>query len=229
MQTSLSRGRSFKRRKATGSFSRRRPRAITPQSYASYSLRVLSRPMSSDLVPVTYKLSRRESGALTSSGAIAANNWSVNNPNPFTDWASIENLCDLYRVVKYVWKFYPSTNDSLLQPVATSIYAPFFVCYDPDSKINATSVDQIVQFNNYKAFVPDKPYKYTVYPKVSYDSTNLNSVRVVFDPKWGCLLDQTQAASYVTGVIQSYADNLLGSTNYGTLVHDMYVQTFTRR
>jgi hypothetical protein len=159
-------------------------------------------------------------------------------PDRCTDWASMANLFDLFKVTTMKIRYYPGANgvDQQIIPAtgpATGVlqsYRPCYVAYDPDTSTNAGSVDAMIQYDNCKVFDLFKPFKYVIKPQIQYDNSVANAgMTVSYKKGVGMMMDIANVADYAKGIVQVYADNLAYTQFYGDVIVTYYVMFANRR
>lgn len=179
--------------------------------------------------PKIFKLSRRDAGLFTTSGAGVVNQRvHCMDPSGCSDWTQLGALYDQYKVLECWVTIYPAFS-GVLESISVA-YAPVVFCYDPDDTAATASFDVALQYGNHQVYNAYKTIKYAVKPIVQSDNSVSNAgMALSYRPGYGNLLDVANVANYQKGVITWYGDSLPLSQKIGEVVVDYYVQFFNRR
>lgn len=134
-----------------------------------------------------------------------------------TDWVSVSNLYDEFRVSGIKLKFIPKRPND---PVSTTSYEPGYIFMDTDSTGLNPTVAQCVGYDNLKVVNLYRPFK--VYYKVP-KLINTSGTTVAY-PGW-----MDTAAPTATGSVYFKAENLTASIDYGQMIVTYYIKTHNRK
>jgi len=180
--------------------------------------------------PHLYKISHRYTGLVSSSGGGVVNQQiATNDPSTCTDWASLALLFDQYAVQYVTLTFVPKFNDA---PPDASMgnFSTCIIRYDADTVAAPTSVDDGIQYDNYKFFTLNKIFRFRAKNKVQTDnSVNNAGMAATYDKQYGLLLDTNNVSNYQRGNIGWYGDGFHSSTNYADVIVDYLILFFSRR
>lgn len=181
--------------------------------------------------PTKFKLTQRLQGYFGTGAGVSINQQVfVNDPNNCTDFASLQQLYDLYKITGCKVKFYPKFIDSSVPGAAGTAFSPIYVFYDPDSSVAVTTVDAAVQYDNHKVFNLYRPWKYYCSPIVQSDtSVNAAGALLAFRKRVGAMFDIINPTYYHKGIIGWVADTLTTGTQYGDIVVTYYCLCSERR
>lgn len=164
----------------------------------------------------------------SSAGGILGQVIHVNDPSICSDWTSCANMFDCYRVDMVKVTYFPRFNEAYMG--GAGLFAPVYLFYDADSTTTVTTVDDAIQYSNYKGKNLFMPWTYKAFPKPQTDNSVSNAgMAVTYDKAEGILLDTLGAANYQKGIIGWFADSLPFEVAFGDLIIDYHVTFFNRR
>lgn len=176
------------------------------------------RYLSTYKAPQAYKLRTNVSLNSNAGGVISFS--TANNPSGISEWASLVQLFDSYKVTGMKIKYMPHLpNDTSV----TTGYTPIYIVMDPDSPLASLSnISQAIEYDNLKTKNLYKPW--SVYYKMPKVSQVPLAGSIVLANGW---LDIDNVSS--TSAILGYSDGLDISTTYGTLLTTYYVKVKNRK
>lgn len=162
---------------------------------------------------------------LSSSGAGIINNaYRITQPDSIdgagtalTDWTSLSNLYDEFRVSGIKIQFVPKLPNDTSSAVS---YQPIYCFMDTDSAALSPTVAACVGYDNCKVYNLYRPFKrYMKVPKLINTAAS-----TVGYPGW---MDTASPAA--TGGFYLHAESLTNSTDYGQIILTYYIKTHNRK
>lgn len=218
----------YKKRRTSGY---RRPSTRSPPDFSKMSGTVLRNIAGSAKLAV---LKNYDNGTvspkfmLSTAGGIVSQSIATNDPSCCTDWTSYSSLYDSYKVIDIRLKYLPAFNDNFAG-AAQVPYVPLIIYYDEDTSTPVASMDLAIQYGNSKIKSLMGQWNYEIKNKTATDNSISNAgMSVVYNEKYGIMLDVAQVANYQKGIIGWYAAGAPVTTVFGHIAVE-YVVLFCNR
>lgn len=180
--------------------------------------------------PKKFRISVVDSNLFTADGSgVIGQNLFTMDPSACTEWASLSLLYDQYKVNGIRVRYIPRFNVAQVSG-GTASFANLYVAYDADSAAVPTTLDDLVQYGNFRMKDMSRPWKYSIHPRTQTDSA-VNSAGLVstYSKKNGVCLSVANYASYHKGVLGWYGTGFTPNLPYGSAVVDYWITFYGRR